>query len=78
MSAEPERQATIGRVGGSSGIPRILREGDARWSRPVHRPGLDERWIGQGKVVKERSVGPLAGLLSGRGIGGIGRRAELG
>jgi hypothetical protein len=44
---------------------RFLRERGAGRSTPVHRPGLDQEWIGWGEVVKERFVGPLARLLSG-------------
>jgi hypothetical protein len=69
---------------------RFLSEGGAGRSTPVHRPGLDQEWIGQGKVawlsrfgaghrqVKERFVGSLARLLSGQGIKRIRWRAKTG
>jgi len=56
--------------------------------RPAPRPRLEKKGIRDGEVaclradthrqIKYRFVGPLARLLSGQGVGRIGRRAGLG
>ena len=70
--AERARQAK------SSRFFRILGEGGAKQGKPAPRPRLEEKGIRDGEVIKDRFVGPLARLLSGQGIGRVGRRAELG
>ena len=40
------------------------------------RPPLHDQGIGDGKVVKERFVGPLAGRVGRQAIGRVGWRAE--
>ena len=44
----------------------------------VHRPRLYEQRIGDGEVVEERFVGPLAGPLSRPAIRLVGWRSEAG
>ena len=57
--AERARQAK------SSGLFWVLREGGAKQGKPVPRPRLEKKGIGE-EVVKDPFVGPLAGLLSRR------------
>jgi len=69
--AERARQAK------SSRFFRILGEGDATQGKPAPRPRLEKKGIREEEVIKDRFVGPLARLLSGQGVGRIGRRAEM-
>ena len=52
--------------------------GPSAGSGRARRPRLYEQRIGDGEIVEDRLVGPLARLLSGQGAGRVGQRAELG
>ena len=78
LKAEVKGHATTGRAGASNEIFWILRERGARRNGPVHWPRLYVQRIGDGDVVEERFVRPLAGPLSRPAIRLVGWRSEAG
>jgi hypothetical protein len=65
-------------VTGQAGSPRFLKQGKIRGDRLAPRPQLCERWIREGEVVNDLFVGPLAGVVTARSIGGSGGARRLG